>query len=375
MPHPFRSFALISRERIARNYRNVCEAVGPGVEVVPVVKANAYGHGAPEVSRVLAGAGARWLAVSTVEEGVWLREAGIDTRVLVMAGFLPFEREALLEYDLTPAVQSLAEVAEIDRVARELGRILPYHLKVDTGMGRLGTRDAAEKIIEAIRNARHARIEGLMSHLASAGDFTTEQTGGQIACFRALRNAVRRAGIEPKYAHIAATHAVAYPAGADGNMVRPGLGIYGYVSPARGQAPECVLNVAPALTWKARIVAVKEVGQGAPLGYGATYRATRPMRIAVIAAGYADGIFRSLSNRGKVIAAGQVVPMLGSVCMDLTTIDISHTTALAPGDEVTLLGEEGDARLDAEQIAAVAGTIPYEILCAIGMRVRRVYVQ
>jgi alanine racemase len=375
MPHPFRSFALISRERIARNYRNVCEAAGPGVEVVAVVKANAYGHGAAEVSRVLTAAGARWLSVSSVEEGVALREAGIDARVLVMGGFLPFEREALLEYDLTPAVQSLAEVADIDRLARDSGRILPYHLKVDTGMGRLGTRAPAQAVVEAIRKARHARLEGLMSHLASAGDFTTAQTAGQVSCFDALRSALREAGIEPRYAHIAATHAIAYPSCDRCNMVRPGLAIYGYVSPARGEAPERKLNVAPALTWKARVVTVKDVGQGSPLSYGATFRAPRPMRVAVIAAGYADGVFRSLSNRGRVIAAGQIVPMVGTVCMDLTLIDVSHTTALAPGDEVTLLGDEGNARLDAEQIAGMAGTIPYEVLCAIGTRVRRVYVQ
>ena len=157
-------------------------------------------------------------------------------------------------------------------------------------------------------------------------------------------------------------------------MVRAGHALYGYVSPARGDAPRQLLDVKPALVWKARLLAVKDIPEGALVGYGGSFRAPRPMRIGVLGAGYADGIFHRLSNRGRVVAAGKLTPILGTVSMDLTTIDLSHTDSLGPGDEVTLLGEEGDARLDAQQIARVAGTISYNILCGISARVRRVYV-
>ena len=158
------------------------------------------------------------------------------------------------------------------------------------------------------------------------------------------------------------------------NMVRAGHAIYGYLSPARGPAPDRILNVEPALTWKAKILTVKDIPEGALVGYGGSFRAPRPMRIAILGAGYADGVFHRLSNRGKVIAAGKLTPILGTISMDLTTIDISHAPALGPGDEVTLLGREGDASLDAQEIARVAGTISYNILCNISARVRRVYV-
>jgi alanine racemase len=157
-------------------------------------------------------------------------------------------------------------------------------------------------------------------------------------------------------------------------MVRAGQALYGYVSPARGDAPEQLLDVKPALTWKAKLLAVKEIPEGALIGYGGTFRAARPMRVGVLGAGYADGMFHRLSNRGKVIADSQITPILGTISMDLTTIDLCHTTRLSPGDDVTLLGTEGDARLEAPELARVAGTISYNILCSISARVKRVYV-
>lgn len=375
MPYPYRSYVTVSRERIARNYRAIRQAAGPGVEIAGVVKANAYGHGAAEVSRVLVNEGARWLAVSSVEEGVALREAGIGARILVLAGFLPHEAEAVAAFDLTPALPSLEDIAAVDRLARACGRPLPYHLKLDTGMGRLGTVAEAGAIAAAVASAPHARLEGVMSHFASAADFTSTQTAEQVSRFQAVVEGLRASGIAPDFVHLAATDGMAYAGGQPfGNMTRPGLALYGYVSRAKGDAPPCALDVAPALSWKARILCVKDVPASAALGYGATFRAPRPMRIAVAGAGYADGIFRCLSNRGCVIAAGRLSPMLGSVCMDLITVDVTHAPALAAGDEVTLLGEENGVTLDAAQIADAAGTIAYEVLCAIGLRVRRVYI-
>jgi len=345
------------------------------VEVACVVKADAYGHGALEVSRVLLAEGARWFAVSSVDEGVQLRTAGlIGPRILVMGGFLEFESDAVVEHDLTPVVHSPEQIRIVGQLAGATGKPIAYHLKIDSGMGRLGTRAAAADIANAIAAAPHARLDGLMTHFASAADYTSGQTAGQLDYFHSVCRQLDEAGIRPAHVHTSSTIPIAYARrDAWHSLVRAGHALYGYVSPARGDAPPPVLRVAPALTWKARILAVKELPEGALIGYGGTFRTPRPMRIGVIGAGYADGIFHRLSNRGKVIADGKITPILGTISMDLTTIDLSHTTALGPGDPVTLLGREGDCALDAQQIARVAGTISYNILCSISARVRRVY--
>jgi alanine racemase len=376
VPPPFRSYVLVSREQIARNYRNVCSVVGPKVDVSGVVKADAYGHGALEIARVLVNEGIRWLAVSSVDEGVALRCGGIrQPRILIMGGFLPNEAEALVEYDLTPAVHSLSQLCDLDRLACTSGNSIRFHLKIDSGMGRLGTRADAREILSALSEVRHAHLEGLMTHFASAADYTSNQTPEQLKYFHSICAELQQAGINATHLHTSSTNAIGYGR-SEGwhNMVRAGHALYGYVSPARGHAPPQLLDVKPALTWKARLVAVKEIPEGALVGYGGTFRASRPMRIGILGAGYADGVFHRMSNRGKVIADGKLTSILGTISMDLTTIDLTHTTALAPGDSVTLLGTEGDAHLDAQQIARVAGTISYNILCGISARVRRVYV-
>ena len=367
---------LVSRELVARNFRNVRSVVGPNVEVAGVVKADAYGHGALEVSRVLVAEGARWLAVSSVEEGVTLRAGGIrQPRILVMGGFLPYESDALLEFDLTPAVHSLDQMLQLERLASASGKTIRYHLKIDSGMGRLGTRAAASEILAALGQTRHAHLEGLMTHFASAADYTSTQTVEQLAYFHNICEELQRAGVNAAHLHTSSTNAIGYGlTGGWHNMVRAGHALYGYVSPARGDAPPQLLDVKPTLTWKAKLLAVKDIPEGSLVGYGGGFRAPRPMRIGILGAGYADGIFHRLSNRGKVIAHGKLTPILGTISMDLTTIDLSHTDALGPGDDVTLLGREGEASQDAQQIAKAAGTISYNILCSINARVRRVYV-
>lgn len=373
---PFRSYVLVSRQQIADNYRNVRSVVGADVEVMGVVKADAYGHGALEVARVLVGEGARWLAVSSVDEGVQLRAGGLhEPRILVMGGFLPYEGEAVVDYNLTPAIHSLAQLRDLDRLAQTAGKPIPFHLKIDSGMNRLGTRATAREITAALCEARHAPLEGLMTHFASAADYSSTQTPDQLAYFHGITTELSAAGVTARWMHASSTNAIGYGR-REGwhNIVRAGHALYGYVSPARGDAPAQLLDVRPALTWKAKLLAVKEISEGALVGYGGSFRATRPMRIGILGAGYADGVFHRLSNRGKVIADGKLTPILGTISMDLTTVDLSHTTALTPGDAVTLLGAEGDVRLDAQQIARVAGTISYNILCCISARVRRVYI-
>ncbi len=369
-----RTWVEVSRSQIAENFRNVRQAVGPGVEVLAVVKAGAYGHGAVEVSRIVAASGARWLAVSDAEEGVLLRKAGIGTRILVMADGLCFEREALLEHQLTPVVHDLEDLAELERFAASRNARAPYHLKLDSGMGRLGTRTGGLEILEAIGRCRHAELEGLMTHFASSADYSSSQTAEQIAAFQRVVEELGAAGVRPRWVHMSSTNPVAYGRReAFGNMVRVGHALYGYVSPAKGDAPKRTLDVQPALSWRARVLAIKDLPAGALVGYGGAYRTERPTKIAVVAAGYADGVPHRLGNRGKVIAAGRLAPVIGAVSMDLTTIDVTEAPHLRPGDTVTLLGREGGAALYAQQVARWAGTISYAVLCGIHPRVPRLY--
>jgi alanine racemase len=365
-----RSWVEISLGQIRANYRAVRAVVGESVAIMAVVKADAYRHGAPEVARALEAEGVTWLAVSNVEEGAYLRRQGIRARILVMADFLPEERAGLEEFELTPVIHSLEDLP----AAR-----VPYHLKIDSGMGRLGTRAQPDVIARAVGGAP-AHCEGVMTHFASSGNYESPQTGEQIRHFEGVLTGLRATGLEPRYVHASGTIPVAYQRKeAWWNLVRPGHAIYGYVSPARGAAPKRRLDVRPALTWKATVLAVKDLEAGALIGYGGMHRASRAMRIAVLAVGYADGIPHRLSNRGQVIAHGRLAPIVGAVSMDLTTIDVTASPETRVGDAVTLLGSEGGptgsiVSIDAQQMARLAGTISYGVLCGISARVKRIYV-
>jgi len=375
-PFAYRSWVEISLKQIARNFQAVRDVVGPAVEVMPVVKADAYRHGAIEVSRTLMSAGARWLAVSNVEEGVILREHGITARILVMADFLPSERASLLQYDLTPVIHSLGDIHAWDRLAASGGVQAAYHLKIDSGMGRLGTRASAPEILDAIGAAKNANLEGLMTHFASSANYGTSQTEDQMRAFQTVCSALAQAGVNPPLLHLSSSTPIAYGRrDAWQRMVRPGHAIYGYVSAiSKGSDVPRLLEVRPALTWKTTVLAVKDLPAGTQVGYGGMFRAPHPMRIAVLAAGYADGIPHRLSNKGRVIVKGHVAPIIGAVSMDLTTIDVTNCPPLEVGDAVTLLGSEGGVSIDAQQIARTAGTISYSVLCGIHARVKRIYV-
>jgi len=360
-----RCWVEISRGQLAANYASLCRAVGPGVQVMAVVKADAYRHGATEVSRTLVAEGCQWLAVSSVEEGVALRRANIDARILVMGGVLPWEHDTVRECELTPALHDLADI-------RTLGRT-PYHLKVDSGMGRLGTRATPAAIVEAVRAGGPERLEGLMTHFASSADFSSPQTDLQIEAFQQVREALAAAGIEPPYTHLSSTNPIVLPRHQTWrNLVRPGLALYGYWSPGR-EGPRPTLDVGPVLTWKASVVLIKDIPRGSPIGYGALYWAQRDMRIAVVGIGYADGLPHRLSNKGRLIAGGRFVRIVGAVSMDLTTIDVTNVPDLKVGDAVTVVGSDSEVSQDARYVARQAGTMTYSLLCGISARVVRVY--
>lgn len=360
-----RTWLEVSLDRIAANFRMIQRTVGAQVALMPVVKADAYRHGATAVSQVLEHEGAQWLAVSNIEEGRALRVAGIRARVLVMADRIDTDPRAWKQFRLTPVVHDLAEIPTLDPE-------VAYHLKIDSGMGRLGTRASVEEIVEAVKGTR---MEGLMTHFASSADFTSEQTTRQMKRFEDIRLGLEAAGIRVPWVHLGSTNPVHFGVRpAWGNLVRPGYAVYGFVSKAKGKAPQELLEVEPALEWKATILLVKEVEAGDPVGYGAMYIAPRRMKIGVLGVGYADGLPHRLGNRGRVIAGGQFANILGAVSMDVTTIDLSDAPQLKAGDAVTLLGREGFASIDARQMARDAGTIAYSILCGISTRVPRIYV-
>lgn len=336
-----RSWVEIELERIAANYRTI-RSVAPGVEMMPVVKANAYGHGMIPVATMLVAEGAQWLAVSSFAEGLELRESGIRARILVMAdvGFDPVRHAGL-----TPVIHSLDEIPNV-----------PYHLKIDTGMYRLGVLAPPDVIARAVRGTP---LEGIMSHFASSSDFLSTQTSEQESRFQDVLSALDKS---PQYIHASSSNPLHFGLNNTWfNMARPGLALYGYVSSPRGRAPEELLSaVRPALTWKARIIAIKDVPAGGKIGYSGLFTAEQPTRIAILGAGYADGLSRRLSNKANFV---------GAISMDVSTIDISDQADLQPGDEVTLLGAEYDARA----MARDAGLIAYSVLTGISSRVKRVY--
>jgi alanine racemase len=365
----YRNWVEISLERIGSNYDALRRACG--VELCAVVKADAYRHGAERVAQALQLRGCRWFAVSNAEEGAKLRAGGITGRILVMGDFLPFERELLRHHRLTPVIHSLERFKDYRRFAAlQLASNWPVHLKLDTGMGRLGTRAAIAEVIETLRDGAPLQVEGLTTHFAAASDFDSPQTAQQIACFQAGLAALRAAGIDPPVVHLSSSAPVVFGVKeAFGTMVRPGISLYGYGLTGSGSAPACQADVRPALGWKARILEIRDLPAGTAVGYNARWHAQRDSRIGVIACGYADGVPQQLSCTGHAVVARRVVPMVGAVSMDLITLDLTDVPEARIGDVASLIGPG----YDAEDMAREAGVISYAILCGLGNRVARVY--
>lgn len=365
-----RTFARIHRSLLQQNFENIRQAVGPKAAILAVVKADAYGHGAVEVARALAAVGAGHFAVACLEEAVALRSAGIEGEVLILGGLEPGQESAALEHRLTPVIQTRCQLQDWQKQAAAAQQQLPCHIEIDTGMNRLGMQiSSASDLAGLLREASSLRLEGIATHLASADDFADDQTNQQRERFDALIAALRESGIQPRYIHQSNSAAVAYRPAMDLTMVRPGLAIYGYVSPSSGPAPASRLQVRPVLEWKTRIHSIKDVAAGSRLGYYGAYRAERPLRAAVLPVGYGDGLNRRMSEGGEVVVRGARCPILGLLSMDLTTIDLSSVPEAAVGDEVTLIGPMIDAQVMAER----CGTIVYETLCGISKRVPRIY--
>ena len=375
------TWAEVSLSALRQNFRLVQQHIGPGVTTCAVVKADAYGHGAVECARALEREGARWFGVTSLDEAIPLREADIRSRILLMTGFWRGEEEEIVRLKLTPTVWEIGQISLLEKAASRLAMGKhAVHLKVDTGMGRLGfSPEHLPEICRALKSAPHLTLEGLSTHLASSEVLDAPSVPEQLKCFEEVRRGLREEGFDPPLVHTANTSAVISRRESWHTMVRPGIALYGYYLPFERAGREISgkglrLSVKPVLTWKTRILSLRDVGANQALGYGGIYVTKAPARIAVLPVGYADGFNRALSSRGRVIVGERYAPIVGRISMDLTLVDVTGLPDAAVGDEVILLGASDGLSVDAREHAALANTVLYEILCGISKRVPRKHI-
>jgi len=362
------TFVTVSLSRLRRNLAAVKAHVGPA-KVMAVLKANAYGHGLEAVARCLAPQ-ADAFGVALVEEGIALRALGIEREILVMGGIWSRQIPLFLEHSLTFTVPSLARLAEIEHAASALGRRARVHLKIDTGMERIGVHHySARPLLEAAARSPHVEVAGIYSHFANADAPDLAPTRLQLERFLEVLRFYEERSLEPPVRHVAGSAALLRLPEANLDMVRPGILLYGVYPCDAGPRP---VAVKPALSWRTRVVYFKVVEPGSPVSYGSTWRSDHRVRLVTVPVGYGDGYFRALSNRASVVLRGRRHPQVGRVCMDQMMVNIEWSEG-HNGDEVILIGEQGAAAVTVEELAEWAGTIPYEILTAISARVPRIY--
>jgi alanine racemase len=368
-PHP--TIAEIDLAVFRQNIRLVRQRIGPRRALLAVVKANAYGHGMIPISQAALAETIQGLGVAFVEEGLQLRRAGITQPILVMAGFLPEETEALLEHGLTPVISYPDQLDWLRQKMGKTTRPIGVHIKIDTGMGRLGLLEKEiASFIERTRSSPKIEILGLMSHFADDDLTDCRSADDQITRFENARKAIEAMEIKIPLLHMANSAAILSLERAWFDMVRPGIMLYGYPPSAQSGA---AISLRPIMTLKTRITHLKRVPTGTTVSYGRTYTTRRESLIAVLPIGYADGYSRAWSNRGQVLIGGRRAPVVGRVCMDMTMVDVTEISAVRLGDEAVLIGSQGSETLSADELARQLGTIPYEILCSVSSRVPRLY--
>ncbi|WP_298039563.1 alanine racemase [uncultured Desulfuromonas sp.] len=364
------TYVEIDLDALRHNLRQVRRQTGEERQILAVVKADAYGHGAARVAPALQDAGADLFGVAIAEEGVELRGAGVTRPVLVLGGVYPGQEGELLRHRLTPCLFDLETAKRIDRAARSAGQVCPYHLKVDTGMGRIGFRpEELPGVLPGLAGMKGLRMEGLISHLALADEPQNPFTEEQARRFREILAEVRAAGFAPQHAHISNSAALFTREIPECNVVRPGIVLYGGQPLASGPG----LDLQPVMSFRSRVAQLKEVPAGTGISYGHRFVAERPTVLAAIPVGYADGYSRHLSGCGEVLVRGRRATVAGTVCMDWTLVDVTDIPGVGVGDEVTLLGRDNGSRITAEEWAGKTGTISYEVFCQVSKRVPRIY--
>jgi alanine racemase len=347
------------------------ERTPPGV--IAVVKANAYGHGAAPVALALERAGADSLACADIEEGVALRRAGVRLPILVFGALSVSDLDGVFDYGLTPTISTPSAAMAVEAGAARRGTVVGYHVKIDTGMNRLGFRhDNVGRTLPRVLASPHLRLEAIYTHFAAADDPASDLLGRQREQFERACETIARLGGGAVPRHASNSAALLRDSRVWYDFVRPGLLLYGIVPPPLAST----LPLEPAMSLTSRVVAVKGLRPGEGVGYGWRYMAEAPRSIAVVPAGYADGLDTRLAGRGVVLVRGRRAPIVGAVSMDMITVDVTDVPDVTPGDEVVLLGRQGDEpwqRIDAREVAASIGTIPWEIVCRLGARVEREY--
>ena len=378
--------AEIDLKAIAHNIKELRRITHPDARLMGVVKANGYGHGAIEVARCALQNGAEVLGVARVEEGMRIREAGIEVPILIFGYTIPELTADLLEYDLTQTVYTCASAQELSQTATALKKKIKIHLKVDTGMGRLGLlpqnfqRDnsgtlnavAIEESL-AIAGLDGLELEGIFTHFATADSADKTYAEDQLDLFMNFLNRLRKAGLEPPVRHAANSAALIDMPQSHLDMVRPGIASYGLYPSDEVNKKHVPLK--PAMALKARIIHLKKVPAGFKVSYGSTHQTPKATTIATIPIGYADGLNRLLSSSGQMLVHGQRAPIIGRVCMDLTMLDVGHIDNVQVGDEVVIFGQQGSDSITVDEIASALNTINYEIVSTITARVPRVYLR
>jgi alanine racemase len=360
----------VSLSRLAENLRAIQAAVGSAV-VMPIVKANAYGHGLVPVARHLASLGVRSLGVAFLEEAVALREAGLALPILVMGGIFGDQIPLFLRHRLTMTASSIDKLKQIDEAAERMGVSATVHLKIDTGMERIGVHYySAHGLLERAHDCRHVTVAGIYSHFANADAADLASARLQLARFLEVLEWYDKQGVKPPLRHMANSGAVLQLPESHLDLVRPGILLYGVYPSAEVRK---TIAVRPALSLRSRVVYFKVVTPGHPVSYGSTWQSDHPVRVVTVPVGYGDGYFRALSNVAHVLIRGKRYPVVGRVCMDQIMVNIEWDSAYN-GDVVTLLGQDGDELITCEDLAGWAGTIPYEVLTNLNTRIPRLYV-
>ena len=361
--------AIVDLDAVRHNVRIVRARVGPACRIAPVVKADGYGHGAAQVARAALDAGADMLCVALTQEAVALRRGLPDVPILVFGPIFPDEADTVVDHDLVQTVDDEAVLPHLDSAAARAGRRARLHLKVDTGMGRLGVQpDEALAFMRRAAGYRHLKVEGIYSHFATADGRDQAFARRQLALFREVVAELGRQGFSFDVAHMANSAAVLSMPESYLDMVRPGIMIYGL-----RPAPHLGEELRPAMAVVSRVTKLKLLPPHTPVSYGATWQADGPRRVATIPIGYADGYRRQLSSRFHVLIRGRKAPVVGRVCMDMIMVDVTDVEGVERGDDVLIFGRHGADVLPAEEMAEALGTIAYEVVTGIGQRVPRVY--
>ena len=386
-------WAEVSLGALAHNLAAIRNYVNPPGEkrkaprkILSIVKGNGYGHGGPEVAKALEKAGSDWFGVTCTDEGIAVRQNGVQKPILVLTSFVPGEESRLVEHDLTAVIHRCEQLELLNRAGARRGgkRPVPFHLKIDTGMNRLGVSSKdMDCFARQLGKCKRLQLTGIFSHFASSEVFTDtavgQQTREQEERFYAALERLRALGIDPGIVHLANSAAIVTRPDTWADMVRPGAILYGYhpgYDPMeKREEAEARLPLKPVMTLRSRVISLRSVPEGAGVGYNATFVARRPTRIGVLAAGYGDGIHRSLGNRGNVLLRGNLVPIVGIISMDVTMIDVTEVEGAEIGDVATIYGTDGAQILPANRVARSVGTVTSDLLCAVSQRVPRLYVR